>query len=591
MFSRVKRVAAAFVAAAAALLAGSGCDSDVRRADRQVQKDLHQSIELAQEGKEQSSKQAQQLLESAAANTSISPATKANAKALLAQTELENARTAQRKVDRLQIELARLSWETTQLGNQIGTTNAFVAGYQKYDPRDAKATIDKNIADATGGPDKPNWFQHEKSTLPTLAAVRQELARLEGEIAKHQDKIKALSADRDKANTEAEQASQQAQAGKRGETLDAFRRASDLRKQATDLATHIEAEQAALVPLQRDLSVAQAEQAVLEEVIAQLQAQRAALDTGWQIVQQQIASQSSLAKGILAGEGGAAQATTVGGSITTKAAEIEKLVAELKSTRDQAISDAQNAADHYKQAADAARDMATELQKRLSELGTDRAEAKIWEQLRSAVSPPAFQLQESAAQRTLASLFASRAAECDLRITLRNSLTPVLQSAGLTVPGSVQAANLEVERDKALKDASEAYSKANDALENVVEGQKDESLRNAAEVARILTLYGWSMLEKQSNDPKADEHLQLAIQYRKAAAEQNMPLPALPSGLGEPRGKAAATTSAAEGATTAPAIGATTAPADTTGTGGTGTAEPSTTAPAEAPATAPAAPG
>jgi predicted nucleic acid-binding Zn-ribbon protein len=586
MFSRVKRVAAASVAAAATLLAGAGfgCDSDVRRADRQVQTDLHKSIELTQEGKEQSAKQAQQLLESAAANASISPATKANAKALLAQTELENARTAQRKVDRLQIELARLSWETTQLGNQIGMTNAFVAGYQKYDPKDAKATIEKNIADATGGPDKPAWFQHEKTTLPTLAAVRQETARLEGEISKHQDKIKALGTDRDRANTEAEQASQQAQAGKRGETLDAFRRASELRKQASDLATQIESEQAALVPLQHDLSVAQAEQAVLEEVIAQLQAQRAALDNGWQIVQQQIASQSSLAKGILAGEGGGSTAqanATVGGSIATKAAEIEKLVAELKSTRDQAISDAQNAADHYKQAADAAREMASELQKRLSELGPDRAEAKIWEQLRNAVSPPAFQLQQSAAQRTLASLFASRAAECDLRITLRNSLTPVLQSAGLAVPPSVQAADLEREREKALKDASEAYSKANDALENVVEGQRDESLRNAAEVARILTLYGWSMLEKQANDPKADEHLQLAIQYRKAAAEQNMPLPALPSGLGEPAGKAAATTTAAaEGATTAPA-------SDTTATA---PAETPATAPAEAPATQPAAP-
>jgi hypothetical protein len=176
-------------------------------------------------------------------------------------------------------------------------------------------------------------------------------------------------------------------------------------------------------------------------------------------------------------------------------------------------------------------------------------------------------------------VIADRFPKRDLLLWTQGAL--MLQSAGLAVPSSVQAADLEREREKALKDASEAYSKANDALENVVEGQRDESLRNAAEVARILTLYGWSMLEKQANDPKADEHLQLAIQYRKAAAEQNMPLPALPSGLGEPAGKAAATTTAAaEGATTAPA-------SDTTATA---PAETPATAPAEAPATQPAAP-
>jgi hypothetical protein len=147
-------------------------------------------------------------------------------------------------------------------------------------------------------------------------------------------------------------------------------------------------------------------------------------------------------------------------------------------------------------------------------------------------------------------LHASQAAEFDLRITLRNSLAPVLEAAGLTMPQALLAANLEREREQALKLASEAYAEANRLLDNVAEGQRDESLAGAAQVARILTLYGWSQLERQANDERAaEEHLRLAMDYRKAALEQNMKLPPLPAALG---GISAAVPATAPGSATAP---------------------------------------
>jgi uncharacterized coiled-coil DUF342 family protein len=561
MFPRVSAIAAACLAVGAVLV---GCDSDVRRADRQVQQDLTRGIELVRDGSPESVQQATQIFEQAASNQVISVATRANAKALLAQSELERARTTQQKIDGLQIELARLVWEANQLAQQISTTNALVAGYRKYDPAEAKTNIEKSIADATGGPERPAWFTHDKTTLPTLSAVRQEISRLEGEIATRQDKIKDVSAQRDRINDDANRASQQAQAGHSGSTLEAFTLASDLRKRAADLSTDLEVEQARLVPLQKDLAVAQAQQAVLEEVITQLQAQSAALDTGWKLVQEQIGAQAALARNILQGDAGAASASTqlsaaVGGSISAKAQEIERRIAELKSLRDQAIGDARNASSHYEETAMTANELRTQLSTKMEDPAfRDRPERKAWEQMRTAINPPAFQLQQSAAQRTLARLYASQAAEYDLRIMLRNSLGETLQVAGLALPPALQAANLERDRELAIKEASEAYAKANELLDNVAEGQRDESLAGAAQVARILTLYGWSQLERQANDQKsAEEHLQLAIQHRNSALEQNMRLPTMPAGLGAPPAPVApespATAPAGDAPATAPA--------------------------------------
>ena len=87
MFSRLKRLAALLMFSAAAGVP-AGCDSDVRRADRQVQQDVSKGIDLAFAGPESSVRQAQQVLEAAASHNAASAATRANALALLAQTEL-----------------------------------------------------------------------------------------------------------------------------------------------------------------------------------------------------------------------------------------------------------------------------------------------------------------------------------------------------------------------------------------------------------------------------------------------------------------------------------------------------------------------
>ena len=94
-----------------------------------------------------------------------------------------------------------------------------------------------------------------------------------------------------------------------------------------------------MVPIQRDLAVAQGQLEVLNDVVKQLQTQQAVLDTGWKLMQEQIGVQQQLAKKIVGSEG----ATTPpppstgpamsGPSVADKAAEINTIAGELKTLR------------------------------------------------------------------------------------------------------------------------------------------------------------------------------------------------------------------------------------------------------------------
>jgi len=132
---------------------------------------------------------------------------------------------------------------------------------------------------------------------------------------------------------QADQAAKQSEKQTGRESVDSFKKSSDLRKQAADLATQIETAKAQVVPMQKDLLVAQGQEAVINDAIAEFQKQGQLLDEHWKAVQTQIAAQQGLAKEITEGGGGAATQPAesfdaAGKSITEKAAALAQLVEE-----------------------------------------------------------------------------------------------------------------------------------------------------------------------------------------------------------------------------------------------------------------------
>src|SRR6185295_19293798 len=108
-------------------------------------------------------------------------ATKAYAKAMLAQAQLDQA-VAQmsdpdKGVDAAHRNITHLLWEIDQLGQHIQTTNLLAENYSKFEPKEAIAAVGGQIVAVNGG-DKPIWMGEGATAIPTLKAITDQVTQL-----------------------------------------------------------------------------------------------------------------------------------------------------------------------------------------------------------------------------------------------------------------------------------------------------------------------------------------------------------------------------------------------------------------------------
>lgn len=590
MRSSLKRWTVLGMAAATvstALLAG-GCGS--AEADQSVRDAIVKSQEAQRKGGDEGQKEAQQILESAVQKTDASNGTKAQAKSALGQLQLDAARDTLRDSSRYEIEAGRLALEIAQLSNLVGRSNTLVEGYKQNDPQKVKESIDQQIAQAQGAADKPAWITNEKMTLPTLATVKQTISQLEGQIAQKSDALKQLDQQRVQKLEDAEKITKDSANAKGQAAVDAFKKAADLRKEAADLGVKIDQGKAALVPLQGDLAVAQGQEKMLNDVIAQLKEQSQQLDASWQNVQSLMSKQSDVAKEIVgtatAGATSAPSGDVTGASgksIAEKAVAMAEAAKQADDLRETAIASLHEASKQFEDAKSAATALQQDLRTKSGDFAGKPQDA-AWKIELSVVNPNTFELQRALAQRLLGDAEAARATSLNARVQLADYLSPIFTKAGLQIPEQLQSGDMSKRAQEALSLADEAYNSADEALENVMLSSAPEDMKNAAAIERIFELYGRTHAARLAGQPqKADQYLATAKQAITDLQNEN-PVPTIPPLPGELAALVVppATAPAAPTApTTAPAPYTATAPAEA------GTAAPAGTAPAPAPVPAP----
>jgi hypothetical protein len=593
------------------ILTGGGCDTSTP--DRQVAEEIMQGRAAAAEGRDGQAK-AEQHFQAAASNPGASELISAQAKIVLGQAQYDAAQEALRDVARKDMEAARVELEIGALARQLGVGVAMIDGYKKLDPGAARAELQKRITEAQGGPDKPVWFTHGNSQIPTLAAVTQTIAQLEGLIAQKQDTVKKLQDQRQQLANQAEQFARQAEQQKGNEAVATFTKGSDLRKQAADLAVQIDTESASIIPLQRELSVAQGQQVAINTAISELQQQAKAVDEAWQAVQQQVTQQSQVSKQIAEGEGGAAGAPTSAAS--TQAAEGATAAASAGPTAADAtgksiIGKAQTL-DAILKAANEQRDKALTLLngalKSFEEANTIAQQAHVklkglaptWPAVQPALqtqvdatNPSGLKLRIATAQRALGDLYTDQVASLGARIRLRDLSVPALNASGVTPPTVLNDPQLDKQQTEAIAHAEEHYKAAEETLGGIIDGpgtsELEKTAKKAAMVDAIFLHNGRARLyDLAGNVDQANQSHKAARDAVALAVSGEATLPPLPGDLPSAipaSATAAPGTEAAPGATTAtaPSEGAapTTAPAE---------GAPPATAPAEgaSPATTPA---
>jgi hypothetical protein len=471
---------------------------------------------------------------SSVASGSASAGLKAHAHGVLGQIELDKAFDAVVRLEARHADLRRVMWEIEQLALQVEAGGALLASYQLHDPRNAREAIARLVAEAQGADGKTAWSPEGSIQLPTLGAARQEIARLEGEIARKQEEANLLAGQRLALIEQADKLAQQSADTRGSESVELFKQASELRKQASNLATDREQVEQAMVPLKKDLEVAQGQMNAVNAMIEQLQQQSRTLEEGWQQIQRQIADQTELSRAILDGGAGGSQAPAPS-SILAKAALLKQGLEETRQTRDEAVTALQQAAESFVAAGRSAEDLVRQLQARVNE-AQNRPEAEAWRAHMDAVNPGLFKLQEASARRLLGSVHLSDVVSIRARMHLQNASQAALSKSGVSAPPELQPGTLDGELKQASEDARKAFEGADELLQSVIDGRGyGESAPKAARVARSLLLYSRASLARINGDEAAaGKLLEEARMEAAAARDGGAVLPRLPAEITPP---------------------------------------------------------
>ncbi|MEO6437430.1 MAG: hypothetical protein ABIP55_16925, partial [Tepidisphaeraceae bacterium] len=579
MRTSAKRLGLLTVAVSSALVAAGlvGCD-DANSVDRRVRDNIQEAriASLAGKGDE-----ADTMLKAAADEADAPNATKAHAKGLLAQAELDSAlgkiSDPENGIEATNRSIARLIWEIGQLGQKIGQTNGMVTAYGALEPAETRKQVQQHIQGATGGGDAAAWVGEGENAVPTLSAVKQDVAALQDQVGKQQQHIESLKTQQKDVAQAAVKSGQQAETLAGLPAVEQYKKASDLRKQSADLANQIEVAQAKLAPVQQDLKLAEARQAAVSKAIEQFQKLGQEIEKGWTAVEQQVKGQQQLATMIL----GPDEAKETDQWLTRKSAnlaEAVKNVTELYTDAEQQLTESVS---HFEQAASAAQQLQQDIQPRVREMPADNAMRKSLDALLQVYNPTVFKLGQANANLVLANLHASRAQTMIERQKVIAELDAVLKAAGLTAPAGLADANLAEQAKKAATDADAAYVEAFELYGAVADSSAPAPDKNGGLAGRIHALYGRALLARITGNANEKEHLAAAKSARDTVIQDSPgALAALPAEL------VVATTTRPVAPTTATAP----APTPASPTDAAAPAPTDTTAPAPADGTPPPAP-
>lgn len=451
--------------------------------------------------------------------------------AAIATTQLAELTQIEQNVRR---ELSKLR----VLTQQVAFINTINAGHAASDPSAQIARIEGMIKSMQGDAQTTTWLPlaatagadgkvvsepGKAGAVPTLAAIKQEISRLEGEIASRKDQIAKLNADRQAALAEAEKRFAEADKAKGNQSVALFTEGANARKKSEEIAMQTDLVQDQLNRLEADLAVAKGQEQATNTAISQLQEQLATIQAGWKSTQDSMSKQSAIAETALKG------GETVTMSIDTSSTEVAKQLALAKEKRAQVLEQLGDAAKYYKQAADAG-----------SKVGTDKRVTmpppsnKAYKDLKESVHTGRFNLPLGGVQRAIGTVSADQAALALEIERVSADLRKELSAANLATPSDLQSISMD-EIKSAITAAEEKLNESRNTLINVNSGDTPKPVARASLGSQYLTIHRLISLEqlKQKMDGAANAaQIQTlmtdAAQLRQEMVQEGVTVPSVP---------------------------------------------------------------
>lgn len=378
---------------------------------------------------------------------------------LLAQARLSDARALANALTIRQSEADMIVSRISSLASVAGVTATISNTYRQQEPTASIALIKDLAAKARGDGNAEKFSDLPSGSIPTLAAVKQEKSRLEGDLAKAQGELADATSKRGELLSRVGALSSQADQQRGEERLATVTQAADLRQQAAVVSRAIGEHESAISRLNADLEIQITLESQLDSAVKSFAAQQSALEQGWETTKSKVTATSALANSILTSD--AENSET---SVKSLTSELNALIRETDESREQTLAAFADAATKFGNAKTAADAFGQSVSTASS--GTS-AETAAWNSLKSTLHGDRFIIQKAIALREQAAVHTSHAQFLLHMASVAASLEQVAES--LSPPAAVSepfdAAKLKAAAADAVKKADELLTESKDLVE------------------------------------------------------------------------------------------------------------------------------
>ncbi len=494
----------------------AGCDNAAGKADKKVLTGVStvQSATNVEDGTKNIA-----ALDALTKEADTSTARKALAKAALAGAELDNARLILRDVQDQELLISRKVYEMEQVAAQLVQTKVLIDAAARRNPAVAlPAPVEgetvvsdaiKNLA--TGAREGEIWVKADApgGSLATVSAVKQQISTLEGKISAIKGNIETLTKQREQLLKDAAKAQADSEAVKGDESVKAYTKGADLRKQGALTGIQIEAAQASLVPLTQDLAAAKKHEEMVSATATSFDAAGQTYTDEYAKIKAQIDKMNASAKSMMDGDKD---------SLKSKAIELNTLMTSAAESRAKAIELTKSAIAHFGDAVTESEKVKSENKREVQPGSPDESLIKA---LNAAHEASSLRIRQAEASANLAATQSAYALLLSRKERVMKTAAEVAAPLSLTVPAELtDPKNADLLKETRTS-ADEAYKSADESLQNVAEGATSPpKTRTSAKIARAVVNAGWSQLAAAAGDTgNATSRLGAARGYQKEAVE------------------------------------------------------------------------
>lgn len=468
-------------------------------------------------------------LQKAVGETGATAESTVHARAMLASALASRGTDALSEATRTAEDFRALMRQAQSVALHIADLNSEIGLIGQRNPQDllAKLEAQANELRGDGGEVKLVKVQGAgaavDTTVPTSSFAKQEISRLEGQIATRKAEVEKLNAERLRLVEQSAAAFRAADAGQKQAWVDEYKRAAELKQQAEAAQRQIDRIEDELRPLRQELTLRQQELAVVEQALEAVSRRQAELKAAWERDEAAMADRRKKIAALVEATDG----TEV--TLAKLAASSAEVLGRAAKQREEGQRELGEATKLYEQCVRDSDTLQKALQVKINAVQPDDASAKAWAGIKDAMHPHRYRLLLASVLQERAN--GLRAAANDLgQQTKAGELVTRVLAGGPKAPPAFTGGEAAAEMGRLQTEADALLKQASELQETAMVGSRQ--FTDAARVANMLLLYDWAMLARERGDMEAAvSRLRTAVGFKRDLENNKVRLPVLPEEL------------------------------------------------------------